>query len=475
MPMGSGGGGGGGAVVGGPSPWSAMQAAQYQAAASQAAAQAATQQTQDAINLIRQQYTNAFISLKPYTSEGIQALNELNAYMGLNAYNPGTAPQAPKAPTMEEAGKDISYFDKYMRTMAYTSPTRTPSGFNALSYGGPLSSTAMPASQVAAGKQWGYGGAKPVSLNPGGGSIGDLMSLTPIVEGVAGELTNEKYRAMEKDYESQLPMYNQQMDLYNQAKTAYDNYGGPYTPEQVQAKLMAQPGVGFQYNQGLDAIQRAASAKGQIGSGRVLQALADYGQGVASQQYGATLQRLAGLVEMGQNAATNQASSSMNLGNLTGQLTNDLGSTLANSFLARGNAFAQGTLAANQQYKVIGGDSGGGGMGGLGSLLGGAASLMGSGSGGSGLLGMFSDRKLKDIIAKPSTQEILESVKKLNIDRWKYKGLAAEHIGPYADEFKDHFGIGDGKTINIIDYLGVLTASIKELAIKLDRIETRIK
>lgn len=51
----------------------------------------------------------------------------------------------------------------------------------------------------------------------------------------------------------------------------------------------------FQFNQGQQAIERSAAAKGMSGSGNVLAELAKYGQGMASQAYGAEADRLGNL------------------------------------------------------------------------------------------------------------------------------------------------------------------------------------
>lgn len=51
----------------------------------------------------------------------------------------------------------------------------------------------------------------------------------------------------------------------------------------------------FRFNQGQQAVERSAAAKGMTGSGNVLAALSDYGAGQASQAYGDEATRLAGL------------------------------------------------------------------------------------------------------------------------------------------------------------------------------------
>lgn len=58
------------------------------------------------------------------------------------------------------------------------------------------------------------------------------------------------------------------------------------------SSIESQPGYQFAYNQGLDAVNRTAAAKGQLGSGNRLYDLTKYGQGLASTQYQNTLSGL---------------------------------------------------------------------------------------------------------------------------------------------------------------------------------------
>lgn len=88
----------------------------------------------------------------------------------------------------------------------------------------------------------------------------------------------------------------------------------------------------------------------------------------------------------------------------------------------------------------------------------------------------FSSKKLKDRKENVEDAEILEDVKTLPVDRWKYKkGVAdeGEHIGPYAEDFADRFG-GDGKGINVVDAIGVNLAATKALAKQVDKLEKKV-
>lgn len=53
-------------------------------------------------------------------------------------------------------------------------------------------------------------------------------------------------------------------------------------------------------------------------------------------------------------------------------------------------------------------------------------------------------------------------LKDLQLYTWKYNGDNVKHFGPIAEEFKDTFGIGDGKTLHLADVMGVMLASQKE-------------
>ena len=59
-------------------------------------------------------------------------------------------------------------------------------------------------------------------------------------------------------------------------------------PESVSST----PGYQFAYNQGLEAVNRTAAAKGQLGSGNRLYDLTKFGQGLASQTYNNTVNQL---------------------------------------------------------------------------------------------------------------------------------------------------------------------------------------
>lgn len=80
----------------------------------------------------------------------------------------------------------------------------------------------------------------------------------------------------------------------------------------------------FAFNQGQQALERSAAAKGMTGSGNTLAALLQYGQGMASQQYDKEANRLANLVQ-GRDQ-TNASLYGTDVGAATSRYGTDVGS-----------------------------------------------------------------------------------------------------------------------------------------------------
>ena len=122
-----------------------------------------------------------------------------------------------------------------------------------------------------------------------------------------------------RDYLSQIQQYlggtpQSVMSNYGASSQQYDN---PY--EQRLMQLMNSPdsiadtnAYKFRFNQGQQALERSAASKGMLNSGNTLAALADYGQGAASQEYGNEFNRLSSAVgqrnqyNVGRMGAANQ-------------------------------------------------------------------------------------------------------------------------------------------------------------------------
>lgn len=86
-------------------------------------------------------------------------------------------------------------------------------------------------------------------------------------------------------------------------------------------------------------------------------------------------------------------------------------------------------------------------------------------------LGAFSSEELKDVAEEIDEEDVLEKVSELPIHRWKYLGDDTDHIGPMAEAFSEAFDVGDGKTIALVDVMGVTMATNKALARRLEALE----
>jgi hypothetical protein len=83
-----------------------------------------------------------------------------------------------------------------------------------------------------------------------------------------------------------------------------------------------------------------------------------------------------------------------------------------------------------------------------------------------------SSRAVKRDNREIDKDDILEALLTLPVEKWRYifpeQGQHGDRIGTYAEDFSETFGVGDGKTINVTDALGVVMAAIQALW---DRIE----
>ncbi len=123
----------------------------------------------------------------------------------------------------------------------------------------------------------------------------------------------------------------------------------------------------------------------------------------------------------------------------------------------------------------------GGGIGDIASImalsksLGTAGATAGAGAGAASLAGFIppvvSSEKLKDVAEEIDEEDVLERVAELPIHRWKYLGDDTDHIGPMAEAFSEAFDVGDGKTIALVDVMGVTMATNKALARRLEALE----
>lgn len=74
---------------------------------------------------------------------------------------------------------------------------------------------------------------------------------------------------------------------------------------------------------------------------------------------------------------------------------------------------------------------------------------------------MFSDPAMKEDIEPVSDGEMLAAVKRIPVSKWRYKGEESQHIGGMADTMPAV--VSDGRKVDVISYLGMLTSAVRAL------------
>lgn len=115
------------------------------------------------------------------------------------------------------------------------------------------------------------------------------------------------------------------------------------------------PGYDFQLGQGMDALQSTAAARGGLMSGSTMRAAQGYGQGLANQEYGNYMNRLAGLSSQGQSSAAMQADNNNNYAQMGTNALAGIGNAQAAGAIGVGNAInggLQNAIGAWQYQKT---------------------------------------------------------------------------------------------------------------------------
>lgn len=115
--------------------------------------------------------------------------------------------------------------------------------------------------------------------------------------------------------------YQQQQSHLSYQKVAGTAANRLNTLLQNPESVSSTPGYQFAYNQGLEAVNRTAAAKGQLGSGNRLYDLTKFGQGLASQTYNDTVNQLTNTLNRNPiTMATGSGANSMSIGSSVGKL-----------------------------------------------------------------------------------------------------------------------------------------------------------
>ena len=150
----------------------------------------------------------------------------------------------------------------------------------------------------------------------------------------ATELQRQVY---EESVARQQPFLQTGTEFFN--RLAALQRGGP---EAQMNFLQMDPGYAFRMSEGLKALERSAAARAGLQSGAALKAAQRYGQDLASQEYGAAYNRLAGLANVGPQAAGVMSNLGQTYATNVGNIGMRQGETAANAMLARGSAYGRG-------------------------------------------------------------------------------------------------------------------------------------
>lgn len=126
-----------------------------------------------------------------------------------------------------------------------------------------------------------------------------------------------------------------------------------------QVDVTQDPGYQFRMDQGIEALDKSAAARGRLLSGAQQKGVTNYAQGLASQEYANAYSRqleeknrqfnmLSGLSNTGQASAAQQAAATGQLSSNSANILSNLAASQANAEIAKGNASAGAYQAYGQ-------------------------------------------------------------------------------------------------------------------------------
>lgn len=207
---------------------------------------------------------------------------------------------------------------------------------------------------------------------------------------------------------------------------------------------------------GLAAAGAQNTARNQVRSqGMAMRADAiNMGKGLPSQAAGS-----AGLgLTAGSSALNGNLAANASWGSNNAIMTNGFGGA-ANGYANQANILNQqyqGQLSAWATQQQASSSNFGGLMGGIGSMAG---------------MFMSSSKDVKE--DKVPVDGALDAINEMPVEEWSYKqgeGDGGRHIGAYAEDFQRATGKGDGKSIPVVDAIGVNMKATQELDQKVDKL-----
>lgn len=162
----------------------------------------------------------------------------------------------------------------------------------------------------------------------------------------ADKATALQQKMYEESVARQQPFLAGGTEDYNRLRALMS--GGPGAAQQF---LQMDPGYQFRLGEGLKALDRQAAARGGLISGGALKAAQRYGQDLGSQEFGAAYNRLAGLANIGPQAAGVMSTLGQNYAGNVGNIYQHQGDIAAQAAIARGSAYGR---AGNRLADIAG-------------------------------------------------------------------------------------------------------------------------
>lgn len=122
-------------------------------------------------------------------------------------------------------------------------------------------------------------------------------------------------------------------------------------PNDRYGAYFSSPGYKFLYDETMRASKASGAARGSLYSGAMLKELQNRAAGVASQDYGAYMTRLADAARVGQAAASGTAANANNLGTSGATIIGNAASDQANARLISGASQASSIIGANNAFQ----------------------------------------------------------------------------------------------------------------------------
>ena len=265
----------------------AIGAAKIGSNATKTAANATTAAADRSADVIEQNYNKSAAALAPWQSQGLQANALINSALGLTPTQPAQSYGSPQA--------------TYQPAQGYQQP-------NALAT---------------------YGGY-PGGMNDGAGRfIEDYSYLAP---NAMGDMSSNG-GGWQQAGGGFAPM-QQQGQMGPTAAGGMVNT--TVNPQSAFDTFRNSTGYQFRLGQGMNAVNSGWAGKGLLQSGAALKGLNDYGQGMATQEFGNWMGSLGNQQQLGFGAASAQAGVSQNVGNSLANIYQNQGANQANAALVGG-------------------------------------------------------------------------------------------------------------------------------------------